>query len=76
MKIPDIKCPYCDPDVGLVLNYDGMMYSGIEIRLLGRVGILRCRSFPLDNFDTYDTQDAVNIKFCPMCGRSFNDEDT
>lgn len=71
MNATENKCPHCNPDIGLVLNHHGMEYSGLEIRVLGRVGILRCRSFPLDNFDTYDTQDAVNINFCPMCGRRF-----
>lgn len=68
-------CKYCNPDIGLALNHEGMPYSGIEMRVLGYVGILRSRNFEDADFEkNYTTQDCVNINFCPMCGRRFRDE--
>lgn len=68
-------CKYCNPDIGLALNHEGMQYSGIEMRVLGYVGILRCRIFECaDLKKNFTTQDAVNINYCPMCGRRFSDE--
>lgn len=68
-------CKYCNPDIDYALNPEGMPYSGIEMRVLGYVGILRCRIFECADFEkNFTTQDAVNINYCPMCGRSFNDE--
>lgn len=74
MKATNHNCPYCNPDIRKPLNDEGMLYSGLEIHVLGYVGILRCRSFPLNNIDTYTSQDAVNINYCPMCGRRFHDD--
>ena len=71
------KCRYCScsPDYNEPLNMTSIEYSGIEMRVLGYVGVLRCRNFECADFEkNYTTQDAVNINYCPMCGRSFNDE--
>ena len=51
MKNKPKFCKYCNPDIGLALNHEGMQYSGIEMRVLGYVGILRCRIFECADFE-------------------------
>lgn len=45
-------------------------YSGIELALNCQ-GMLRARYYDL-NGDTFESQDIINIKHCPLCGRKFN----
>ena len=61
-------CQYCESRGNndfLLLNQT-QDYSGIEIAL-NRQGMLRTRYYG-DN-DIWYSQEIVNIKFCPMCGR-------
>lgn len=56
-------CKYCETKEFKALNTT-VDYSGLEITVSGR-GILRVRNY---NFkELFDTQDAVNINYCPMC---------
>jgi hypothetical protein len=45
-------------------------YSGIELAINCQ-GMLRARYYDL-NGDTFEVQDIINIKHCPLCGRKFN----
>lgn len=66
----DKKCPYCQIDNNdFTLLNQTMDYSGIEI-VLNRQGMLRVRYYN-DDFVNFDSQEIVNIKFCPMCGKRF-----
>ena len=61
-------CQYCESRGNndfLLLNQT-KDYSGIEIAS-DRQGMLRTRYYG-DN-DIWFSQEIVNIKFCPMCGR-------
>lgn len=44
-------------------------YSGIEIAM-NKDGMLRVRYSP-ENIIGFDSQDIINIDFCPKCGRKF-----
>jgi hypothetical protein len=61
-------CEYCNKDTnGFIPINNTVDYSGLEISI-NHKGMLRCRNY---NFkELYDTQDIVNINYCPMCGRS------
>ena len=63
-------CKYCEHENNnFVLLNDTNMYSGIDIEI-NRQGILRVRVFN-DEMDGFVTQDMLNIKHCPICGREF-----
>jgi len=56
-------CKYCETKEFKALNTT-LDYSGLEIAVSGG-GILRVRNY---NFkELFDTQDAVDINYCPMC---------
>ena len=61
-------CKYCEHENNdfVILN-ETKDYSGIEIAV-NRQGMLRVRYE--DNI--WFSQDIVNIKFCPMCGKKFD----
>ena len=62
-------CKYCKEDGFNLLN-DTVDYSGLEIAISNN-GVLRVRNY---NFkEIFESQDAVNISFCPMCGRKLGD---
>ena len=64
-----MKCAYCDrEDNDFVLLNQTMDYSGIEIAL-NRQGMLRVRCYA-DDSKVWFSQDIVEIKFCPNCGRA------
>lgn len=44
-------------------------YSGIEIAM-NKDGMLRVR-YSSENIIGFDSQDIINIDFCPKCGRKF-----
>ena len=46
-------------------------YSGIELAI-NRQGMLRARYYDINGGDVFESQDIVNIKHCPFCGREFN----
>lgn len=64
-----IKCPYCECDTNdfEVLN-QSTEYSGIELAV-NRQGMLRARM--LDDDGGFSTQDIVEIRYCPLCGKRF-----
>lgn len=56
-------CEYCKRKGFNALN-DTVDYSGLEIAI-SNSGLLRVRNY---NFkDIFETQDVVNINYCPMC---------
>ena len=67
---PLVKCPYCDMESNdfMPLNQT-QEYSGIEIAI-NKQGLLRVRYYDL-NGDTFETQDIVEVKYCPRCGKEF-----
>ena len=64
-----MKCAYCDrKDNDFILLNQTTDYSNIEMAL-NRQGMLRVRYYVDDN-QVWFSQDIVEIKFCPNCGRS------
>lgn len=64
-------CKYCEADNNdFVLLNDTRVYSGIEFAI-NRQGMLRVRFYE-DFSQIWFSEDIVNIKYCPMCGRKFN----
>jgi hypothetical protein len=65
-----MKCAYCDrEDNDFILLNQTVDYSSIEIAL-NRQGMLRVRYYE-DSNQVWFSEDIVNIKFCPICGREF-----
>jgi len=64
-------CKYCEhEDNDFVVFNDTQEYSGMEIAL-NRQGMLRVRYYD-DYTRVWFSEDIINIKFCPKCGRKFN----
>lgn len=64
-------CQYCDSNYNdFVVMNQTMEYSGIELAI-NRQGMLRARYYDV-NGDVFETQDIIEIKYCPLCGRKFN----
>lgn len=64
-----IPCPFCsDTDNGFIRMNDTVEYSGIEM-CMNRKGMFRVRVY--DESEHIDSQDSINMKYCPFCGRSF-----
>lgn len=64
-------CQYCkERNNDFVILNNTNMYSGIDIEI-NRQGMLRVRVFN-DEMDGFVTQDILNVRYCPMCGRKFN----
>ena len=70
MTMTELKpCPFCsDTDNGFIRINDTVEYSGIEM-CMNRQGMFRVRVY--DESEHFDSQDSINIKYCPFCGRSF-----
>ena len=65
-------CQYCkERNNDFVILNNTNMYSGIDIEI-NRQGMLRVR-VSNDEMDGFVTQDILNVRYCPMCGRKFND---
>ena len=45
-------------------------YCGIDIAV-NRQGMLRVRTYPDGNDGNYESQDIVQMNYCPLCGRQF-----
>ena len=70
--IEDSKCPYCETDNNdFVMMNQTVEYSGIEMSI-NRQGMLRVRVYEDNNILLWDFEDIINIKYCPLCGRKFN----
>lgn len=68
-----MNCKYCNSkDNDFVMLNDTAEYSYIEMAL-NRQGMLRVRSY--DETEIWFSEDIVNVKFCPMCGRKFTEEE-
>ena len=63
-------CQYCEADNNdfFVMN-NTTDYSGIEMSI-NRQGMLRVRYYTEGGI--WFSEDIVNIKYCPLCGRKFN----
>lgn len=64
-----MRCAYCDrEDNDFVLLNQTTDYSGIEMAL-NKQGMLRVRYYA-DDSHIWHSQDIIEIKFCPNCGRA------
>lgn len=67
------KCPYCEHDNNdFVLLNQTAEYSGVETAM-NRQGMLRVRYYG-ENTETFLTQDIVEIKYCPLCGKKIKNQ--
>lgn len=65
------KCPYCKSGTNDFVRINHTVeYSGIEMSL-DMFGTLRVRTYKNSTDDYFDSQDMIEIKYCPFCGRSF-----
>lgn len=64
-------CEFCENNCNSFfgINESTCEYSGIDIDI-NRQGILRVRTFVGED-KLFDSQEIVNIRYCPMCGRKF-----
>ena len=64
------QCPYCEAETNDFVEINQYAdYCGIEVSL-NRQGLLRVRTYN-DERDSFDSQDVVEIKYCPLWGRPF-----
>lgn len=64
----ETKCKYCQHESNdFVLLNKTADYSGIEMAL-NRQGMIRVRYYEYEG-QPWWSEDIINIKFCPMCGR-------
>ena len=67
------KCPYCEHDNNdFVMLNQTAEYSGVEMAM-NRQGMLRVRCYG-ENTETFLTQDIVEIKHCPLCGKKIKNQ--
>lgn len=66
-------CKYCEANRygDFVVINDTKEYSGIEMAINCQ-GMLRVRYYKYNGIDSFESQDILNVKYCPMCGRKFN----
>lgn len=66
-------CQYCEPRScnDFVEMNQTKEYSGIEMAINCQ-GMLRVRYYMYNGIDRFESQDILNIKHCPLCGRKFN----
>ena len=64
-----MKCPYCESETNdFVPMNQTVEYSGIDMSV-NRQGMLRVRV--LDDDGGFTSQDIVEIRHCPLCGKRF-----
>lgn len=63
-------CEYCEKGNGFKALNDTVDYSGLEISINNK-GMLRTRAYMFKK--NFQTQDIVNINYCPMCGKRVGD---
>ena len=67
-----MACKFCEGDNNnFVVMNDTKDYSGMEIAI-NRQGMLRVRYYMYNGIDRFESQDILNIKYCPLCGRKLN----
>lgn len=67
--VSPMRCPYCESGTNdFVPMNQTAEYSGIEMSV-NRQGMLRVRV--LDDDGGFTTQDIVEIRSCPLCGKRF-----
>ena len=67
-------CKFCtQPDNAFVPLNDTAAYSGIEMSLNCQ-GMLKVRYYGSGSI-RYESQDIVNIRHCPACGREFEKDE-
>ncbi len=67
-------CEFCNrTNNDFVLLNDTAEYSGLDIAM-NRQGMLRVRCYN-DEMDGFVTQDALNINYCPICGRKLTEDE-
>lgn len=65
------KCLYCETETNAFTQINQASdYSGIDISL-NRQGMLRVRTYRNLGDVVFDTQDIVEMRYCPYCGRPF-----
>ena len=65
----DKKCRYCQSeDNNFVTLNETVDYSGIEMAL-NRQGMLRVRYSDYPDDLPWESEDILNVNFCPICGR-------
>lgn len=68
-EVSQMRCPYCESETNdFVPMNQTVEYSGIEMSV-NRQGMLRVRV--LDDDGGFTTQDIVEIRSCPLCGKRF-----
>jgi hypothetical protein len=68
-KVNSMRCPYCESGTNdFVPMNQAVEYSGIEMAV-NRQGMLRVRV--LDDDGSFTTQDIIEIRNCPLCGKRF-----
>lgn len=68
MMMKSVKCKYCQNENNdFVLLNETTDYSSLEMSL-NRQGMLRVRYYD-DHTQVWFSEDIINIKFCPICGR-------
>ena len=60
----DSSCKYCNADYYEPIN-NTVDYSGLEISLNCKGATIRVRAYMFK--ELFETQDIVNINYCPMC---------
>ena len=65
-------CQYCEPRScnDFVEMNQTKEYSGIEMAINCQ-GMLRVRYYMYNDIDRFESQDILNVKYCPLCGRKF-----
>lgn len=59
-------CEYCKEENCFIPLNDTVDYSGLEMSISSK-GMLRTRAYMFK--EIFETQDIVNINYCPMCGK-------
>lgn len=69
MKGYSMRCSYCESETNdFVPMNQNVECSGIEMAV-NRQGMLRVRV--LDDDGSFTTQDIIEIRNCPLCGKRF-----
>lgn len=61
----------CGCEVAEYLPLTDARYSGIETVLFPKLKFIRTRVYWTQDLEcgVFDTQDIINVEYCPLCGR-------